>query len=60
MKQNVVFLDKMFHIKGARWRLVPYVILEGRSPDRIQGIKRELSQRQFSFYVGGEESLNFD
>lgn len=37
-----------------------HVILEGRSPDRIQGIKRELSQRQFSFYVGGEESLNFD
>ena len=35
VKQNVVFLDKMFHIKGARWRLVPYVILEGHSPDRI-------------------------
>ena len=35
VKQNVVFLDKMFHVKGTRWRLVPYVILEGRSPDRI-------------------------
>ena len=35
VKQNIVFLDKMFHVKGTRWRLVPYVILEGRSPDRI-------------------------
>ena len=37
------FLDKMFHIKGAVWRLVPYVILEGRSPDRIQSIKKDHS-----------------
>jgi len=43
VKQNVVFLDKMFHIKGARWRLVPYVILEGRSPDRSESIKRDRS-----------------
>ena len=34
------FLDKMFHIKVAVWRLVHYVILEGRSPDRIQSIKK--------------------
>ena len=37
------FLDKMFHIKEARWRLVPYVILEGRSPDRSESIKRDRS-----------------
>ena len=52
MKQNVVFLDKMFHIKGARWRLVPYVILEGHSPDRIQSIKkRTAAMRTFLRYI---------
>ena len=45
VKQNVVFLDEMFHIKGARWRLVPYVILEGRSPDRIQTSIKKGPQR---------------
>ena len=39
----------MFHIKGARWRLVPYVILEGRSPDRIQtSIKKDRSDAALS------------
>jgi len=55
------FLDKMFHTEGMRLRLSPYVILEGRSPDRNQSIKRGLSQGQFSFlYDGDEKSLTFD
>ena len=57
VKQNVVFLDKMFHIKGARWRLVPYVILEGRSPDRSQSIKRDRSDAAFFAYGGGGQNL---
>ena len=58
VKQNVVFLNKMFHTKGARWRLVPYVILEGRSPDRIQTSikKRTAAMRPFLRMVGGEAS----
>lgn len=58
MKQNVVFLDKMFHIKGARWRLVPYVILEGHSPDRIQTSikKRTAAMLPFLRMVGWEAS----
>lgn len=51
VKQNVVFLNKMFHTKGARWRLVPYVILEGRSPDRIQTSIKKGSQRCGPFCV---------
>ena len=43
----------MFHIKGARWRLVPYVILEGHSPDRIQGIKRDRSDAALFAHGGG-------
>lgn len=62
VKQNIVFLDKMFHIKGIRWRLVPYVILEGRSPDRIQTSikKRTAAMRPFLRMVGRESpSLQF-
>ncbi len=45
----------MFHIKEARWRLVPYVILEGHSPDRIQTSikKRTAAMRPFLRMVGG-------
>ena len=58
VKQNVVLLDKMFHIKGARWCLVPYVILEGHSPDRIQTSikKRTAAMRPFLRMVGGGEA----
>ena len=53
VKQNIVFLDKMFHVKGTRWRLVPYIILEGRSPDRSQSIKKDRSDAAL-FAYGGE------
>ena len=47
----------MFHIKGARWRLVPYVILEGRSPDRIQTSIKKGPQRCGPFCVKNEPIL---
>jgi hypothetical protein len=58
VKQNIVLLDKMFHIKGARWHLVPYVILEGRSPDRIQTSikKRTATMCPFLRMVGRDKT----
>lgn len=47
------FLNKMFHIKGTRWRFVPYVIRKGRSLDRIQGIKRDRSDAALFAHGGG-------
>ena len=51
------FLNKMFHIKGTRWRFVPYVIRKGRSLDRIQGIKRDRSDAALFAYGGESLSL---